>query len=173
MKFERLGQSGRSIVLSLLVVVVLIIALYPVTSIEVSDPNSHKTFRVIKIDTNFSMEYSYIHSASMTPVIEHMVMTKDWMLLTHRVDYRDQSGAGLPEYVSDGAVFRTDGEWFIIEDMSRIYKSHLIHVNQSYDNRLVIDGESIKLYEYFDRGRGVVEIKVKVIPRLVYYMKKG
>lgn len=153
--------------------IVLFIGMIPMRTVELYDIPTEKIFRIIVVETQSQMNYSYTHSVSRTPIIEHMKLSEESELITYRVDYKDQSGAGLPEYASEGAVFREEDGWFVIDGLTRSYRSHQIHVNELYNNSLEIEGETIKLYDYYEEKKGLIGIKVKKIPLALFYFKLG
>lgn len=154
------------------IVIIIFISIKPILCLEIRDGRTGELYDIIEVEDGQAFDYASIHSVSMTPLIETIKVYEDGYFIADTVKYKDQSGAGLPEYAYDDAIFSTDGEWFVIGNMNRRYDDLSFRVNQEYDNAMIINGREIALYHYFKDGKGGLEFKIKKTNILLYNIKK-
>jgi len=125
-----------------------------------------KDLAIIPVRQGQVAVYTSIHSVSMTPLEETLVVEGSGFL-AQKVRYKDQSGAGLPEQAYGGAEYYVEGDWMVIDGMDRYFESLSFRVNKSYDNELIIDNSRILLYEFFEDGLGEVTMDIVFRPRVL------
>lgn len=159
-------------ILLLLITLVLVWFLLPELDLNLKDANG-RVIDVIKVEDQATMVYHSIHSVTMTRLQETIRIDREQGFISTKVRYEDQGGAGLPEFPHSGGTFYIEDGWFVLEGYDRVFDELSFQVEKAYDNRLVIDGNQILLYHYWDRQQGVVNLEVLKSTKGLYYIKKG
>lgn len=145
-------------VLLLLTTVFILWGLWPIKTLVMTDGQGHRLM-LIPVEEDQQMVYTSIHSVSNTPLEETLTVVEGGFLAV-KVRYKDQSGAGLPEFTYDQAEFYTEDGWLVIEGFDRRYEGLSFRVNQVYDNRLKVNGSEILLYNLVEGSKGEVDMKI-------------
>ncbi len=96
---------------------------------------------------------------SNTPLEETLAVAKGGFEAV-KVRFKDQSGAGLPEYTYDEGKFYTEDGWLVIEGVNRYYERLSFRVNVLYDNKLDVNGSEILLYDLVEGNKGEVGMEI-------------
>lgn len=160
--------------LSIMVLAALLIcgSFWPVEVLSVKDRKTGAVLLAVKRDEEDTFIYSYLHSVSRTQVREHIRMTPEGQLVTYKVMFKDQSGAGLPEYVDEKAVFTQEDEWMVIDGLQRMVSPMQIHVNEEYLNRIHYKEAVYDLFADLEEGKGSVLVELTSIPYIVYLLNR-
>ncbi len=113
----------------------------------------NQTIAVVDAQEHLPLTISFIHSVQKTPVIEELEYQGGEFVL-QRTRYKSQ-GVGLPFDAADG-TFHRDGEWFIVEDMNRRFKSLELRTGKGTQLRITLNGREHALYEKFPLGTKII-----------------
>lgn len=164
--------SGRRLITGLIIAVVLLGLFWPVRFLSVTDRETEKGLLKLEVVEGESLIYSYIHSVSGTEIREYIRVDEE-DLITFKVMYKDQSGAGLPEYIDEGAVFSQVDGWMVIEGLERVVSPMQIHVSEVYQNRIQVGDMDFLLSDRFRNAKGSVRVEVRTVPYIVYIMSRS
>ena len=136
----------------------LAVALSAVLFLFTSSPKifigtEHETVAVVDARENLPLTVEFIHSVQKTPVVEEMTFNAGEFVL-RRTKYKSQ-GVGLPFDATDGN-FRRDGDWFIMDDMNRRFKSLEFRTGKGTQLTLTLDGRTFELYKKFPTGTKII-----------------
>jgi len=153
---KKTGSYKR--ILLVLTIALLLWGLWPIKTLVLNDGEGHPLM-FIPVEEGQEMVYTSIHSVSNTPLEETLVVV-DGGFEAVKVRFKDQSGAGLPEYTYNDSDFYTEDGWLVIEGFNRSYESLSFRVNQLYDNRLKVNGSQILLYNLVGGNKGEVGMTI-------------
>lgn len=111
------------------------------------------TIAVVDARENLPLTVEFMHSVQKTPVIEELQFQNGEFVLL-RTKYKSQ-GVGLPFDASDGNFFR-DGEWFVMDDMNRRFKSLDFRTGKGTRFTLTLDGRRFEPYKKFPAGTKII-----------------
>jgi hypothetical protein len=159
----------KKIVVSVLVCVVLTIAIFLLLfglkdCMTIRSNQTNKVLYQSPITQNLGIEFSYIHSVSLTPIIEELNVTQQGFYL-QKVIYIDQGGAGMPEFASGKQSFSIEEGKFVIDGFDRFFENIVINVQEKYDDQIKIEETIIDLDQLLG-GNGKVILNVE--KRLVF-----
>ena len=112
-----------------------------------------RTVAVVDAEERLPLTISFIHSVQKTPVIEELEYQGGEFVL-QRTRYKSQ-GVGLPFDEADGNFYR-DGEWFIVDDMNRRFKSLELRTGKGTQLKITLNGREYRLYEKFPLGTKII-----------------
>ncbi len=154
----------------LLLIVFLVLVMWQDLSLELISGEGD-LLMVHPINHMDQVVYESIHSVSLTRLQESIEIHKEGFFIIRTVKYEDQSGAGLPEYTYDEAVFYIEDNWFVIDKMNRRFDDLEFWVDAAYENTLTISGTRIPLYKLFEKEKGSIRFEVKKQPQVVIWLK--
>ena len=102
---------------------------------------------------NLPLKIEFIHSVQKTPVIEELQFQSGEFVLI-RTKYKSQ-GVGLPFDAADGN-FRRDGDWFIMDEMNRRFRSLDFRTGKGTRLTLTVGEKEFELYKKFPVGTKIV-----------------
>ena len=111
------------------------------------------TVFVADYQENLPVTINFMHSVQKTPVIEELELRNGEFVLL-RTKYKSQ-GVGLPFDASDGKFYR-DGEWFIMDNMNRHFKSLELRTGKGTQLKITLDGREFDLYKKFPPGTKII-----------------
>ncbi|MBQ6298071.1 MAG: DUF1850 domain-containing protein [Selenomonadaceae bacterium] len=133
----------------LLAAVVLIILFFVTSTPKIFIGTQNETVAVVNAEENLPLTISFIHSVQKTPVIEELEYRNGEFVLI-RTKYKSQ-GVGLPFDAADGKFYR-DGDWFIMDDMNRQFKSLELRTGKGTQLTIKLNGKTYELYKKFPIG---------------------
>lgn len=133
----------------LLAAVVLIILTLITAQPKIFIGTQNQTVAVVNAVENLPLTINFIHSVQKTPVIEELEYHNGEFVLL-RTKYKSQ-GVGLPFDVADGKFYR-DGDWFIMDDMNRQFKSLELRTGKGTQLTISLNGKTYELYKKFPIG---------------------
>ena len=111
------------------------------------------TAAVVAAQENLPLTIEFIHSVQKTPVIEELQFQSGEFVLI-RTKYKSQ-GVGLPFDAHDGKFFR-DGNWFVMDDMNRRFKSLDLRTGKGTQLKISVGGKTFELYKKFPVGTKII-----------------
>ena len=96
----------------------------------------------------------FIHSVQKTPVEEDLRVNDELSGFVLDATRYQSFGVGLPFLASEGE-FRTEGEFFVMDDMERRFPSLSLRTGVGTELTLVLDGTEEKLFEKLPPGSRV------------------
>lgn len=165
-------MNHRRVAVMLIFICLLLLSFRPVKVLSVIDARENSILAVYPIERNQLIEYTFIHSVSLTPVVEGLWVNDDYEFVTTTVRYQDQSGAGLPEQTFAAESFEQDDGWFIMDGLSVSSEKITIHVDKNYENTLKWNDRKVRLYEYFEDRRGIVTVSASNQPYILYIIER-
>lgn len=133
----------------LLVAVVLIVLFLITAQPKIFIGTQNQIVAVVNAEENLQLTISFIHSVQKTPVIEELEYHNGEFVLI-RTKYKSQ-GVGLPFDVADGKFYR-DGDWFIMDNMNRQFKSLELRTGKGTQLTISLNGKTYELYKKFPIG---------------------
>lgn len=133
----------------LLAAALLIILFFVTSTPKIFIGTQNQTVAVVNAEENLPLTINFIHSVQKTPVIEELEYRNGEFVLI-RTKYKSQ-GVGLPFDVADGKFYR-DGDWFIMDNMNRKFKSLELRTGKGTQLTLNLNGKSYELYKKFSIG---------------------
>ena len=137
----------------LLVAVVLIILFLITAQPKIFIGTQNQTVAVVNAEENFQLTINFIHSVQKTPLIEELEYRNGEFILL-RTKYKSQ-GVGLPFDVADGKFYR-DGDWFIMDNMNRKFKSLELRTGKGTQLKINLNGKTYELYKKFPIGTKII-----------------
>ena len=137
----------------LLAAVVLIILFLITAQPKIFIGTQNQTVAVVNAEENLQLTINFIHSVQKTPVIEELEYRNGEFILL-RTRYKSQ-GVGLPFDVADGKFYR-DGDWFIMDNMNRKFKSLELRTGKGTQLKINLNGKTYELYKKFPIGTKII-----------------
>ena len=158
----------KKFIFPLLVCILLIIAIFLYffgysNCIIIRSYDTNKILYKSVLKPNMMIEFSYIHSVSLTPIHEYLEVSTDGYIL-RKVVYIDQGGAGMPEFAYDNQEFTMEDGKFVLSGFDRFYETIVINAQQKYDDTITIDDQTIDLYSLLgENGRIILDVEKSLI----------
>ena len=133
----------------LLAAVILIILFFVTSTPKVFIGTQNQTVAVVNTEENLPFTINFIHSVQKTPVVEELEYRNGEFVLI-RTKYKSQ-GVGLPFDMADGKFYR-DGDWFIMDNMNRQFKSLELRTGKGTQLTINLNGKTYELYKKFPIG---------------------
>ncbi len=133
----------------LLAAVILIILFFVTSTPKVFIGTQNQTVAVVNAEENLPFTINFIHSVQKTPVVEELEYRNGEFVLI-RTKYKSQ-GVGLPFDMADGKFYR-DGDWFIMDNMNRQFKSLELRTGKGTQLTINLNGKTYELYKKFPIG---------------------
>ena len=133
----------------LLAAAVLIILFFFTSTPKIFIGTQNQTVAVVNAEENLPLKINFIHSVQKTPVVEELEYRNGEFVLL-RTKYKSQ-GVGLPFDVADGKFYR-DGDWFIMDNMNRQFKSLELRTGKGTQLTINLNGKTYELYKKFPIG---------------------
>ena len=130
-------------------VIALVIIVFATNQPKIFIGTQNQTVAVVNAEENLPFTINFIHSVQKTPVIEELEYRNGEFVLI-RTKYKSQ-GVGLPFDVADGKFYR-DGDWFIMDNMNRQFKSLELRTGKGTQLTISLNGKTYELYKKFPIG---------------------
>lgn len=130
-------------------VIALVIIVFATNQPKIFIGTQNQTVAVVNAEENLLFTINFIHSVQKTPVIEELEYRNGEFVLI-RTKYKSQ-GVGLPFDVADGKFYR-DGDWFIMDNMNRQFKSLELRTGKGTQLTISLNGKTYELYKKFPIG---------------------
>ncbi len=123
------------------------------TSPKIFVGTEHQAVAVVDAAQGLPITIEFMHSVQKTPVIEELAFDAGEFVLL-RTRYKSL-GVGLPFDAGDGN-FRREGDWFIMDDMNRRFKSLELRTGKGTRLKITVDGREYELYKKFPLGTKII-----------------
>lgn len=124
-----------------------------------------------KVKGGTTFEIYSIHSVTNTPLVELLEIKEEGGFITTAVRYKDQGGAGLPEFNYSGEIFAVEEDGYVISGLNRHYQQLTSWVDKAYDNTIRLDGKEVKLFELV-ADKPFVLLRIENMSLIDYYLKQ-
>ena len=136
-----------------LAVIVSAILFALTTSPKIFVGTEHLAVAVVDAAQGLPITIEFMHSVQKTPVIEELAFDAGEFVLL-RTRYKSL-GVGLPFDAGDGN-FRREGDWFIMDDMNRRFKSLELRTGKGTRLKITVGGREYELYKKFPLGTKII-----------------
>ena len=136
-----------------LAVIVSAILFALTTSPKIFIGTEHLAVAVFDAAQGLPITLEFTHSVQKTPVIEELAFDAGEFVLL-RTRYKSL-GVGLPFDAGDGN-FRREGDWFIMDDMTRRFKSLELRTGKGTRLKITVGGREYQLYKKFPLGTKII-----------------
>lgn len=136
-----------------LAVIVSAILFALTTSPKIFIGTEHLAVAVFDAAQGLPITIEFTHSVQKTPVIEELAFDAGEFVLL-RTRYKSL-GVGLPFDAGDGN-FRREGDWFIMDDMNRRFKSLELRTGKGTRLKITVGGREYQLYKKFPLGTKII-----------------